>query len=107
MDDPYTAADAVASGEIDAVGLARPLLANPEWPAKVQRGDIEDIRPCIACHNGCLARIFEGKDMCCAVNPAVCREKAYELKPTKEKCSCNRGRYRRYGGSSCKCVAWT
>lgn len=85
MDDPYTAADAVASGEIDAVGLARPLLADPEWPAKVQRGDIEDIRPCIACHNGCLARIFEGKDMCCAVNPAVCREKAYELKPTKEK----------------------
>ncbi|WP_245984737.1 hypothetical protein [Biomaibacter acetigenes] len=44
MDDPYTAADAAARGEIDAVGLTRPLLADPDWPAKVEKGDIENIR---------------------------------------------------------------
>ena len=85
MDHPEIAEEAVASGKIDAIGLARPLLTDPEWPNKVRNGDAEDIRPCIGCHVGCLNRIFHGKDMSCALNPACCQERAYELKPAAEK----------------------
>jgi len=83
MENPQFAEDAIAAGEIDAVGLARVLLAEPEWANKVEANCYEDVRPCIACHVGCLGRLFQGKDMCCAVNPAVCREKAYELMPAE------------------------
>lgn len=85
MEDPEAAAQAVSSGAIDGVGLARQLLADPEWPNKVQRGDLDDIRPCIACHNGCFGRLFQGKGLCCAVNPAVLREDAYRILPAKVK----------------------
>lgn len=85
MENPKYGEEAIANGELDAVGLARVLLADPEWPNKVEAGDYEDVRPCIACHVGCLGKLFQGKDMCCALNPAVCREKAYELKPAKQK----------------------
>ncbi len=81
MEDPNIGEEAIANGDIDAVGLARPLLADPEWANKVQSGHAEEIRPCISCHVGCLGRLFQAKDMCCALNPAVCREKEYELKP--------------------------
>lgn len=85
MGNPQYAEEAIAAGEIDAVGLGRPLLSDPEWPHKVEAGRYEEVRPCIACHVGCLGHLFQGKDMCCALNPAVCREKQFELKPTEEK----------------------
>jgi len=85
MGDPDIADEAIAKGGIDAVGLARVLLADPEWPNKVQSEDYEDVRPCIACHVGCLGKLFQAKDMCCALNPAVCREKAYEIKLAEQK----------------------
>jgi len=85
MEDPNIGEEAIANGDIDAVGLARPLLADPEWANKVQSGHAEEIRPCISCHVGCLGRLFQAKDMCCALNPAVCREKEYELKPAEIK----------------------
>ena len=34
--DPGLACDLIGHGLIDAVGLARPLLADPDWPAKVR-----------------------------------------------------------------------
>jgi len=85
MEDPNTAAKAVSSGAIDGVGLARQLLADPEWPNKVQGEDLDDIRPCIACHNGCFGRLFQGKSLCCAINPAVLREDSYRILPAKVK----------------------
>src|SRR3712207_7571393 len=46
------------------------------------RSDKEEcIRPCIGCHVGCLGRGFECKPLNCAVNPAVGRERYYEIKP--------------------------
>lgn len=85
MGDPEFAEKSIAAGEIDAVGLARPLLADPEWANKIASGRVEDVRPCIACHVGCLGHLFQGKDMCCALNPTVCREKQYELVPSEVK----------------------
>jgi 2-enoate reductase len=84
MENPEIGAKAIAEGKIDSIGLARSLLADPEWAKKVEKGDVEDIRPCIACHVGCLQRIFNMKDMSCALNPTCCNERAYELKPAAE-----------------------
>ena len=51
---PETAAEAIAAGEIDGVGFARPFLADQAWVTKLMEGRPEDIRPCILCHNGCF-----------------------------------------------------
>ncbi|MGF7001937.1 2-enoate reductase [Lachnospiraceae bacterium PF1-21] len=52
--DIYTAAEAVAAGEIDGAGFARPFLADTQWLTKTIEDREEDIRPCILCHNGCF-----------------------------------------------------
>lgn len=85
FDDPELAEEAIAEGQIDLMGMGRPLLADPELGKKFYEDRLEDIRPCIACHQGCLGRIFQGKDISCAVNPACGREKSYALTPAEEK----------------------
>ncbi len=77
FDDPALADEVIARGEIDMMGMGRPLLADPEIADKFARGELSDIRPCIGCHQGCLARIVRFKDICCAVNPACARELSY------------------------------
>ncbi len=85
MEDPDLAAQAVSSGYIDGVGIGRQLLADPYWPEKVKNEQLEDIRPCIACHNGCFARVFLGKEYSCALNPAVLHEEEYRVEPAEKK----------------------
>jgi len=85
MEKPELALDAVESGKVTGIGIARQFLADPDYCNKLKEGNADDIRPCIACHEGCLKRIFKGQDMCCALNPAVCREDAYELKAAEAK----------------------
>ena len=85
FDDPALADQSIREGKIDIMGMGRPLLADPELGKKFAEGRLEDIRPCISCHQGCLGRIFQGKDISCAVNPACGREKSYELKEAEEK----------------------
>ncbi|MEO1815563.1 MAG: FAD-dependent oxidoreductase [Acetobacterium sp.] len=74
MADPELAADALAQGWLDAVGLGRPLLADPELPHKLENGQTEDIRPCLGCNDGCLAQLIAGQEASCTVNPACNRE---------------------------------
>ncbi len=74
LSDPQLANKAVEEGLVDAVAMGRGLVADAEWADKVKRGDIENIRPCIYCNNGCLARVLGGFSMQCAVNPDVFNE---------------------------------
>ena len=83
MEDPDISAPAVANGSIDAIGLARQMLCDPEWPNKVRDEKITDIRPCIACHNGCFGRLFAGKGTSCALNPAAMQEEQYQIEPAR------------------------
>lgn len=85
MEDPEIAAVAISSGSIDGVGLARQLLTDPEWPNKVKEGRLDDIRPCIACHNGCFGRLFAGLGTSCALNPAAMQEEKYKITPAEMK----------------------
>lgn len=81
MDDPQMACESLGR-DCDLIGLGRPLLADAFWPNKVQTGDVEDIRPCLSCQQGCLARLAEGLPLSCAVNPACGRERDFALVPT-------------------------
>ncbi len=63
----------------DFVAMGRSLLADPEWPLKVKEGRLEDIRPCIGCHDGCLARVISGAAISCAINPATGNEKEFTV----------------------------
>lgn len=85
MDDPEISAAAVARGDVDAISIGRALLADPEWPNKVKNSCVDNIRPCIGCHAGCLERFFSGKYTSCAINPQVGMEKEYEIKPAETK----------------------
>lgn len=82
MGNPELALRAVALEQVDAVGLARPLLADNQWASKVRSGDTADIRPCIGCHNGCFGRLTSGKNVSCALNPLSLQEDKYPLKPS-------------------------
>ena len=84
MDDPDMACEAVGVS-CDIVGYGRPLLADPELPNKIRTGRLEEIRPCISCQQGCLARLAHGLPLSCAVNPACGREKTLGLVPAAVK----------------------
>ena len=85
FDDPELADKAIEEGQIDLMGMGRPLLADPELGKKFYEGRLADVRPCIACHQGCLGRIFQGKDISCAVNPACGREESYAITQAETK----------------------
>mgnify|MGYP000334092186 CR=1 FL=1 len=81
LGNPDLAERALDDGSADMIGLGRPLLCDAYWPKKALGNHPERIRPCIGCHTGCLGRGFEGKPLSCTVNPAVGRERYYEIKP--------------------------
>jgi 2-enoate reductase len=93
MEDPDRAAQAVAGGKIDAVGVGRQFLCDGEYVTKIQQGRVDDIRPCIACHNGCFA-IYRYKGVPagmpatalghCALNPATFHEQKYAIRPASQ-----------------------
>lgn len=92
FDNPELADKSIAEGKIDMMGMGRPLLADPDLGNKFKEGRLDDIRPCISCHFGCLARIFQidyeklaTKDISCALNPRCGMENHYNIKPAAEK----------------------
>jgi 2-enoate reductase len=66
---PDLAEQALREGSCDMVMLARPLLADPDWPNKAYAGKVLDICPCIGDQEGCLNEIVEGGHLKCSVNP--------------------------------------
>jgi NADPH-dependent 2,4-dienoyl-CoA reductase/sulfur reductase-like enzyme len=73
LDDPALAAQVVADGDADLICLGRGLIAEPDWPRKVQEGRLGEVRPCIAC-NACVDLVGRGEHARCAVNPEAGRE---------------------------------
>jgi 2-enoate reductase len=84
MDDPDMAVEALNNGKLDAVGLGRPVLTDPDYPNKLRSGKLENIRPCLGCHDGCFGRLLEGKRGSCAVNPECGRELTVGIIPSVE-----------------------
>ncbi|XVX20450.1 NAD(P)-binding protein [Actinomycetota bacterium] len=62
------AADIVASGDADMVGLVRAHIADPELLPKSLAGNAADVRPCIGA-NVCVNSLLERRPLRCLVNP--------------------------------------
>jgi len=83
INEPFLAEEIIAQGKADLIGMARALIADPEFPKKAQEGRVEEIRPCLACCR-CLDNIFMEKPLACTVNPLVGKEGDYFVKLTSE-----------------------
>jgi 2,4-dienoyl-CoA reductase-like NADH-dependent reductase (Old Yellow Enzyme family) len=68
------AAEIVASGKVDVVGMVRPQLADPELVNKAKSGRKAEIRPCVGANQGCWRRMGRGGQITCTVNPESGRE---------------------------------
>ena len=71
---PDVAEAVLARGGADMVSMARPLLADPQWVAKVRGNRPQAINTCIACNQACLDHVFENRRASCLVNPRACHE---------------------------------
>lgn len=77
MENPDMAVESLKDS-CDIIGLGRQLLTDPEYPNKIRFGKLDEVRPCLGCHEGCLGRIGNAP-VSCAVNPTCGREKIYDL----------------------------
>ncbi len=73
----FTSPDSMVSqirrGILDIIGCARPSIADPFLPKKVEEGRLEDIRECIGC-NICVATYNLGSPINCTQNPTIGEE---------------------------------
>ena len=91
--EPDTAAQAIREGRIDALGVARQFLADGTWITKLMEERMEDIRPCICCHNGCFnlshykghanaQSLPDTRGMArCALEPRTMQSRKYRITP--------------------------
>lgn len=77
--DPELAEEVLRQGKCDFVTIGRPLIADPELPAKAAAGRLDDAVPCVYCVN-CLA-----VDRECTVNPAWGKERALAMSPASSR----------------------
>ena len=84
---PQIAGDAVAHGMADLIGLGRPLIADPQWPRKVEQGRLDEIRHCLRCNQGCFGSLRDPKtgSISCMYNPISGREFESPLKAAEVK----------------------
>jgi len=95
--EPDVGAKAIAEGNIDAMGVARQFLADSEWITKMIEDRMEDIRPCICCHNACFnmshykgiangQSIYDASHISrCALDPQVMQSTKYKIEPADKK----------------------
>ncbi len=88
---PEAAAASIAAGRLDAMGVARQFLVDPEWITKLMEGREEDIKPCINCHNACFTMakhgnsandqdLFDALFMSrCALNPQTMQRNRFKI----------------------------
>ena len=73
----FTSADAmvrqIKSGILDFIGAARPSIADPFLPKKIEEGRFDDIRECIGC-NICVSGDMTGAISRCTQNTAFMEE---------------------------------
>jgi dimethylamine/trimethylamine dehydrogenase len=70
---PDTMVRMIKSGALDFIGCARPSIADPFLPKKIDEGRIEDIRECIGC-NICITGDMTQSISRCTQNPTFMEE---------------------------------
>jgi NADPH-dependent 2,4-dienoyl-CoA reductase/sulfur reductase-like enzyme len=59
------------SGLADLVSMVRAHIADPDIVRKTREGRAHEVRPCIACNQGCVGGLLQVARMGCVVNPAA------------------------------------
>ena len=70
---PDTMVSQIKRGVLDLIGAARPSIADPFLPAKVEQGRVDDIRECIGC-NICVSGDMTISPIRCTQNPTMGEE---------------------------------
>ncbi len=70
---PDTMVRVVRQGLLDFIGAARPSIADPFLPRKIERGEVESIRECIGC-NICVMSDNICAPLRCTQNPTIAQE---------------------------------
>jgi len=63
----------IKRGIMDFIGAARPSIADPFLPKKIEEGRIDDIRECIGC-NMCVSSDYTSTNLRCTQNPTMGEE---------------------------------
>ncbi len=79
---PDTMVSQIRRGVLDFIGAARPSIADPFLPAKIETGRVEDIRECIGC-NICVASDNVVAPIRCTQNPTAGEEWRKQWHPEK------------------------
>jgi NADPH-dependent 2,4-dienoyl-CoA reductase/sulfur reductase-like enzyme len=80
---PELAEEILELGQADLIGMARALLADPEFPNKARAGKTDDIIPCLRCCN-CLPGAGVRDTVRCAVNAKTGSELHWQTAPRPE-----------------------
>ncbi len=70
---PDTMVSQINRGVLDLIGAARPSIADPFLPQKIEQGRVEDIRECIGC-NICVSGDHTSTPIRCTQNPTMGEE---------------------------------
>jgi dimethylamine/trimethylamine dehydrogenase len=70
---PDTMVGQIRRGVLDLIGAARPSIADPFLPNKIDNGREQDIRECIGC-NICISSWHDGVPVRCTQNPTAGEE---------------------------------
>jgi dimethylamine/trimethylamine dehydrogenase len=70
---PDTMVSQIKRGVLDLIGGARPSIADPFLPRKIDAGREQDIRECIGC-NICISSWHDGVPVRCTQNPTIGEE---------------------------------
>ena len=73
LTDPDQMAEIVSSGVWDVIGAARPSIADPFLPRKIEEGRLDEIRECIGC-NICIPKSDPGGNIGCTQNATAGEE---------------------------------
>jgi 2,4-dienoyl-CoA reductase (NADPH2) len=82
INNPLVAEELLVEGVADMIGMARGLIADPDFVNKAKAGKFDEIRQCVACNQRCFDRVFMLSAVGCAVNPRAGREAETEFGPT-------------------------
>ena len=70
---PDTMVSQIRRGIMDFIGAARPSIADPFLPRKIEEGRIDEIRECIGC-NMCVSSDYTSTNLRCTQNPTMGEE---------------------------------
>ena len=73
LTDPDLMAEIVRSGVWDLIGAARPSIADPFLPRKIDEGRVDEIRECIGC-NVCISKADSRRHIGCTQNATAGEE---------------------------------